>query len=138
MPEEHLGPVKEGLLRVDRYAASKARRPVKEGQILLASCWAHVRRDFLGVARSWPEPEDWDGSGAVWAGALAAMLFSVFQTLCLWELNPRPWLQAYLQACAEAGGRAPAELDRFLPWKMSEGQRQEWFWEPGKAGEASS
>jgi hypothetical protein len=30
-----------------------------EGLILLAFCWADVRRDSLGVARSWPEPEDW-------------------------------------------------------------------------------
>ena len=29
------------------------------------------------------------GSGAVWSGRLAAMLFSLFQTLCLWGLNPR-------------------------------------------------
>ena len=42
------------------------------------------------------------GSGAVWAGELAAMLFSVFQTLCLWDINPRVWLTAYLQACANA------------------------------------
>jgi transposase len=34
------------------------------------------------------------GSGAVWAGRLAAMLFSLFQTLCLWELSPRAWLTA--------------------------------------------
>ena len=47
------------------------------------------------------------GSGAVWAGELAAMLFSVFQTLCLWDINPRVWLAAYLQACAKAGGEAP-------------------------------
>src|SRR5207248_6092066 len=60
------------------------------------------------------------GSGAVWAGELAAMLFSVFQTLCLWGLNPRRWLQAYLQACADGGGQAPADLDGFLPWQMGQ------------------
>ncbi len=32
------------------------------------------------------------GSGAVWAGRLAALLFSVLQTLCLWRLDPRAWL----------------------------------------------
>jgi hypothetical protein len=61
-----------------------------------------------------------------------------WKALCLWDINPRLWLQAYLQACAEAGGQAPAELDRFLPWKMSEGQRQEWSLGPDKAGEDSS
>jgi transposase len=29
------------------------------------------------------------GSGAVWAGRLAATMFSLLRTLCLWGLNPR-------------------------------------------------
>ena len=44
------------------------------------------------------------GSGSLWSGRLAAMMFSLFQTLCLWGLNPRLWLTAYLEACAQAGG----------------------------------
>src|SRR5262249_39854676 len=229
VPEEHLGPVKEGILSVDRYAAYKAMRQVKDGLLVLAFCWAHVRRDFLQAARSWPSEEAWAlgwverigqlyqandarlqvqdqpeafavkdgqlrqhveqlaqqaeqelsdpqihparqkvltslqehwsgltvfvahpevpldnntaervqrgavvlrknsyGSGAVWAGELAAVLFSVLQTLCLWNINPRAWLTAYLQACAAAGGQAPAERDDFLPWKMSEEKRKGW------------
>jgi transposase len=229
VPEGHLGPVQEGILSVDRYAAYKAMRQVKEGLILLAFCWAHVRRDFLEAARSWPTEEGWAlgwveriaalyrandarlevqdqpeafaprdrqlrqhvgamalqaakelaeaevhparaavlkslqehwegltvfvehpevpmdnntaeraergpvvlrknsyGSGAVWAGELAAMLFSVFQTLCLWDINPRRWLTAYLQACARAGGQAPSQWDDFLPWQMSQERRKEW------------
>jgi len=59
VPEEHLGPVEEGILSVDRYAAYKALQQVKEGKITLAFCWAHVRRDFLEAARSWPTEEDW-------------------------------------------------------------------------------
>ena len=55
VPEEHLGPVEEGILSVDRYSAYKAMAQVKEGKILLAFCWAHVRRDFLGLAKSWPK-----------------------------------------------------------------------------------
>jgi transposase len=74
----------------------------------------------------------------VWAGELAAMLFSVFQSLCLWDINPRAWLNAYLQACAEAGGRAPAGLDRFLPWQMSPESRQEWSLEKDNDREDSS
>jgi transposase len=202
---------------------------VRSGRIVLAFCWAHVRRDFLTLARSWPEQEGWAwdwvaqigrlyhlnderlklrhdaaafavadgalraavtrfgdrgqselgeanlhparrkvleslgdhwtgltvfvehpevpmdnntaersgrgpvvgrknyyGSGAVWSGELAATLFSLFQTLCLWGLNPRLWLTTYLQACAEAGGRAPAQVDRFLPWNLSAEQRRAW------------
>jgi len=66
------------------------------------------------------------GSGAVWAGQLAALLFSLLQTLCLWRLNPRAWLTAYLTACAEAGGQVPEEVERFLPWNLSEADRRRW------------
>src|SRR5204863_7044729 len=66
------------------------------------------------------------GSGAVWAGRLAAMLFSLLQTLCLWRLNPRPWLTAYLTACAEAGGEVPEDVERFLPWNLSAADRRRW------------
>jgi hypothetical protein len=66
------------------------------------------------------------GSDAVWAGRLAAMLFSLLQTLCLWQLNPRSWLTAYLTACAEAGGEVPEEVERFLPWNLWDEDRQRW------------
>jgi hypothetical protein len=46
-------------LVVDRYAAYQAMAQVKAGTIVLAFCWAHVRRDFLPVARSWPDQEAW-------------------------------------------------------------------------------
>jgi transposase len=233
VPEEHLGPVEEGILVVDRYAAYQAMAQVKDGTIVLAFCWAHVRRDFLTVAGSWPEQEVWAlewverigalydcndrrreaprttplfaacdqevrrsvaamdqqreqelaqaelhparrkvleslrhhwtgltvfvehpevpmdnntaersergpvvgrknyyGSGAVWSGRLAAMLFSLFQTLALGGLNPRVWLTAYLTACADAGGQAPARPEAWLPWNLSEDQRRAWSLEP--------
>jgi transposase len=66
------------------------------------------------------------GSGSVWSGRLAAMLFSLFQTLALWGLNPRVWLTA----CAEAGGRVPAKPEALLPWNLSEDQRRAWSLEP--------
>ena len=233
VPEEHLGPVEEGILIVDRYAAYPAMAQVRDGKILLAFCWAHVRRDFLTVARSWPDHEAWAlgwverigalyacndrrleaprttplyttrdqevrqcvaameqqreaelahpeshparrkvleslrehwtgltvfvehpevpldnntaersergpvvgrknyyGSGAVWSGRLAAMLFSLFQTLALWGINPRVWLTAYLTACAESGGQAPAKPEALLPWNLSEDQRRARSLEP--------
>ena len=70
------------------------------------------------------------GSGAVWSGRLAAMLFSLFQTLALWGLNPRTWLTAYLTACAEAGGQCPCQPEALLPWNLSEEQRRAWSLEP--------
>jgi transposase len=233
VPEAHFDSVEEGILVVDRYAAYQAMQWVKDGKILLAFCGAHVRRDFLGVARSWPDQEGWAlgwverigalyacndrrleapreaprftacdqevrrcvagmaerrdqelaesashparrkvleslrehwagltvfvdhpevpmdnntaersergpvvgrknyyGSGSAWSGELAAMLFSRFQTLCLWGINPRTWLTAYLSRCAEAGGRAPSQPESLLPWKLSAEQRKAWSLEP--------
>ena len=66
------------------------------------------------------------GSGAVWAGRLAALLFSLLQTLCLWDLNARSWLTAYLTSCAEAGGVVPEDGECFLTWNMSEEDRRNW------------
>jgi len=229
VPEQYLGPKAEGIMVVDRYKAYQAINQVKTGHIVLAFCWAHVRRDFVTHARTWPEQEGWAldwverigqiyqyndergavveepaafavadarlraavtalgtqgeteladpqlhparrkvleslgnhwtgltvfvehpevpmdnntaeraqrgpvvgrknyyGSGAVWAGRLAAMMFSLLQTLCLWNLNPRAWLTAYLTACAEAGGGPPAEVERFLPWNLSAEDRGHW------------
>src|SRR5207253_975874 len=59
VPEEYLGPAATGIRVVDRYQADQAMAQVKEGRIVLAFCWAHVRRDLVAVARSWPEQEGW-------------------------------------------------------------------------------
>jgi transposase len=64
------------------------------------------------------------GSGSVWSAHLAAMMFSVLQTLLLWGLNPHHWLSAFLQACAENGGQSPADLSPFVPWQMSTERRE--------------
>jgi transposase len=65
------------------------------------------------------------GSGSIWSAELAAMMFSQLQTVELWQLNPRHWLQEYLTTCAELGGAAPADLTPFLPWSMSEDRRRQ-------------
>ena len=65
------------------------------------------------------------GSGAQWSGRLAASMFSLTQTLLLYGLNPHLWLTAYLQACAQAGG-VPQTVEAFLPWNLSQAQRQTW------------
>jgi transposase len=236
VPEEHLGPLAEGILVVDRYAAYKALPQVKDGRIVLAFCWAHVRRDFVEAARSWPALQRWGldwverigaayrcndarltvrddpaafaqadealrrqmtalaeqnatelrendlhptrrktleslqthwqgltvfvdhpdvpmdnntaervqrgpvvgrknyyGSGAEWSGRLAAILFSLFQTLALGHLNPRLWLTAYLDACAAAYGQAPADAVAYLPWNLTEEKKQAWRSQPAPA-----
>ena len=70
------------------------------------------------------------GSGAEWSGRLAALLFSLLQTLALANLNPRVWLTAYLEACAAAGGRAPADATAYLPWNLTPEQKRAWRYPP--------
>ncbi len=219
----------------DRYSAYK-RLARENPKIVLAFCWAHVRRDFLNEARSYPELEEWMfswverigqlytrndqrlahwdetrtledqsptfrqkhqalkqalgemkdrcdqtllkkadlhlaqrqvlsslknhwqgltvfvtapqvpmdnntaerrmrnpgmgrknyyGSGSQWSAGLAASMFSLFQTMILWGLNPHHWLNSYLQACAEYGGQAPEDVSDFIPWMMSEQRKQQ-------------
>ena len=65
------------------------------------------------------------GSGSLWSSQLAAIIFSIFQTMVLCGLNCNHWLRSYLTACAENHGKAPDDLSPFLPWKMDEGRRHQ-------------
>jgi transposase len=226
VPEGHFTAGISVVLMVDRLASYKAIASVKAGLIVLAFCWAHVRRDFITVAKSFPELKPWAlawlkqirqayrynrdrvpqlgtpafatpdaqlrevmdqmritaateladpqvrepcrkvltslqehwtgltrfvddpripmdnnaserslrgaalgrknyyGSSAEWSGTLAMTLFSVFATLQKWNINPRTWLRWFLDACANAGGKAPDDIQPFLPWNMDETHRQ--------------
>jgi hypothetical protein len=53
---------------VDRYAASQAMAPVTAGTIRLAFYGAHLRRPFVTVTRSWPDPEGWARGGVERSG----------------------------------------------------------------------
>jgi transposase len=64
------------------------------------------------------------GSGSLWNGRLAALLFSIFATLKMAELNPRTWLQWYLDSCAKEGGKAPTDIQPFLPWNLTAEERR--------------
>jgi transposase len=64
------------------------------------------------------------GSGALWSGRLAMMLFSVFATLRLHTINVREWLRWFLQSCAQSGGKAPDNIEPFLPWNLSAEDRK--------------
>jgi transposase len=59
VPEDHYPPQAGGVLMVDRYSAYKAMLQVKNGTLILAFCWAHVRRDFVRVGKGWPELKPW-------------------------------------------------------------------------------
>jgi len=233
VPEDHFRAESRGVLMVDRYAAYKAMIWVKDGVIVLAFCWSHVRRDFIRVGKGWPELKPWAlgwlrrirllyqrnhrrlaaekgsaafgetdgclrqavaemktqmatelaradlatpcrkvleslaahwqgltlfvddpripmdnntserrargpavarknfyGSGSLWSGQLAATAFSIFATLALWKLNPRKWLTWYFEHCAAAGGKVPGDIERFLPWNLSQEKKNELGW-PG-------
>jgi transposase len=240
VPEDHFGAQARGIVVVDRYSAYKAMKYVKQGRLRLAFCWAHQRRDFLDVEKSWPKlsawavgwvgrigelyklngerlqekttsrafrqkdkrlrqaaeemrqsreaqlqeqglhpakrkvlqsmQEHWEGltlfvdnpqvpmdnnasertlriaalcrknyygSGCEWSGKLAVWMFSIVATLKKHRLNPRKWLTAYLQACAEAGGKAPAAVDQWLPWNLSAQQKKDMAQQEDEQGEAS-
>ncbi len=70
------------------------------------------------------------GSGALWSGRLAAMLFSLFATLTMARINSRKWLSWFLQTCAQAGGQAPEDIQPFLPWNISREKRREMTLDP--------
>src|SRR6266478_5597758 len=59
VPENHFAKNACGVLLVDRYSGYKAMAQVKAGTLLLAFCWAHVRRDFVRVGKGWPELTAW-------------------------------------------------------------------------------
>jgi transposase len=226
VPAGHFPTDAKAVLMVDRYSAYKAMAQVKLGDIVLAFCWAHVRRDFVKVGKGWPKHKEWAlawlrlirelyhhnrrrlaaaatdaayrtadaelrrvastmqamaaaelaepnlatpcrhvllslrehwegltrfledpripmdnnaserrvrgpalgrkndyGSGALWSGRLAAMLFSLFATLSMAGLNIRSWLTDFLESCSE-GSRAPSDISPFLPWTMPAEKRR--------------
>lgn len=218
--EKHLGIIIEGILLVDRYSAYKSFSAKREGMIL-AFCWAHVRRDFIDAAKKYPELVKWSivwknrikkiyelnrlrlqyksdteyfkthntklknalsrmkssykkelleenlhlekkkvlislrnhwegllvfvdnphipmdnnrsertlrnpvigrknyyGSGAIWSARFTAVMLSIFETLELWGVNSKKWLDKYLAECAFNNGKAPGDISSYLPWNI--------------------
>lgn len=64
------------------------------------------------------------GSGAQWSAKFAALMFTTFQTILLWGLNPHTWLHLFLNACAEQG-EPLTDFSEFLAWEMSEARKQQ-------------
>jgi transposase len=64
------------------------------------------------------------GSGSVWSAELAAALFTIFGTLKLWKLNLHTWLLAYFYECAMLGGKPPEDIHKYLPWNMTQKQKE--------------
>lgn len=64
------------------------------------------------------------GSGAKWSAELAAYLFTIFSTIKLYGINPQTWLLLYLEECARCDGDVPKCIDKFLPWKMTDDEKE--------------
>jgi len=66
------------------------------------------------------------GSHSQWSGELACGCFTILASLRQHGICSRRYFQAYLEACARAGGKAPENLEEFLPWKWSEEKKAAW------------
>jgi len=70
VPRQHFEKAVVGILNVDRYAAYKVL--LKEGKLLIAFCWAHVRRDFICVLKDWSQCEEW---AKQWIGSIGNLYY---------------------------------------------------------------
>jgi transposase len=75
----------------------------------------------LAVAR-----KNFYGSRSQWSGELACGCFTILATLRQHGICARRYFQEYLEACARAGGKAPENLEEFLPWKWSAEKKAAW------------
>jgi transposase len=68
------------------------------------------------------------GSGSVVSAELASRVWTITATAQRTGLNPLTYLSAYLDACAQAGGKAPQgqALGRFLPWAAGDTDLAAW------------
>jgi len=70
------------IIVCDRYSAYKKLARLSGGVILLAFCWAHVRRDFLDAGRALAELEDW---ALDWKARIGALYHLNRQRLAQWQ-----------------------------------------------------
>ena len=78
-----------------------------------------LRREVLGR-------KNYYGSRAEWSVLLAEALFSIYATLHQQGLNPFAWTRDFLSAVAHNGGAPLADISRFLPWGISDRDREVW------------
>lgn len=95
VPKAHCDPRQRALgdvvLVCDRSRASTSLAK-RVDALILAYCWAHVRRDFLGAARRWPAREEWRGH---WVNDLGTLYHLNGARLKVWDdtlpLEQQPW-----------------------------------------------
>ena len=64
------------------------------------------------------------GSDSETGARFTAVMYSVIATLSLNGIDVLRWLQAWLAACTDNGGRPPHDLSPWLPWSMSEDRKR--------------
>ena len=64
------------------------------------------------------------GSDSENGARFTAVMYSVIATLSLNGIDVLRWLQAWLAACTDNGGRPPHDLSPWLPWSMSEDRKR--------------
>ena len=64
------------------------------------------------------------GSDSETGAQFTALTYSVLGTLALNRIDVLRWLEAWLGACAENGGRPPDDLSPWLLWSMDEERRR--------------
>lgn len=72
------------------------------------------------------------GSGSVASADLASAAWTITATAAMAKISPLAYLRDYLDACAQAGGRAPEgpALARFFPWAAAGADLA--AWRPGR------
>lgn len=65
------------------------------------------------------------GSDSGTGARFTALMYSVAGTLNLNRIDVLRWLEAWLSACADHGGRPPEDLAPWLPWSMDAPRRRE-------------
>jgi transposase len=56
------------------------------------------------------------GNHSLWSAQFTADMFTLGETLRLNKVNVSEFLKEYLQACADNGGKPPANAAKYMPW----------------------
>ena len=62
------------------------------------------------------------GSGSVRSAEFSAIVFSVIQTLLIWNINPQVWFSSFFDFMGSGWSK---NFDQYLPWNMSSEKRAE-------------
>ena len=116
-----LAPEQEKILRSMRRHWEGLTVFVDDARVPMDNNAAERALRQLAVAR-----KNFYGSRSQWSGELACGSFTILATLRQHGICPRRYFKEYLEACARAGGKAPENLEEFLPWKWSAEKKAAW------------